>query len=123
MGVNYDVGHATIEGGLGGWIASFKITGAHVRGIALKDFLWEKDAKGNWREQWKPIGEGMVRFPQFFGMVGQSGFSGPLQIHYEYELGGANNGARKITIAQEEVLLAMKKDLVKVRGYLAQAGI
>jgi sugar phosphate isomerase/epimerase len=123
MGVNYDVAHATIEGGLGGWINSFKITGAHVRGIALKDFLWERDAKGNWREQWKPIGEGMVRFPQFFGMVSESGFAGPLQLHYEYPLGGANNGTRKITISREEVFTAMKKDLVKVRGYLGQASL
>ena len=118
MGVNYDVGHATIEGGLGGWIASFKICGAHVRGIAVKDFLWEQDAKGVWREQWKPIGEGMVRFPQFFAMVAESGFSGPLQVHYEYPLGGANNGTRTLSIPQEEVFRAMKKDLEKVRGYL-----
>ena len=123
MGVNYDVGHATIEGGLGGWIDSFKISGAHLRGIAVKDFLWEQDAKGNWREQWKPIGEGMVRFPQFFAMVAEAGFAGPLQMHYEYPLGGANNGTRKITISREEVFSAMKKDLVKVRGYLGQAGV
>ena len=123
MGVNYDVGHATIEGGLGGWVASFKVAGPHVRGIALKDFLWVQDAKGAWREQWKPIGEGMVRFPQFFAMVAESGFSGPLQVHYEYPLGGASGGARTLTIPQEEVFRAMKKDLVKVRGHLAQAGI
>jgi sugar phosphate isomerase/epimerase len=123
MGVNYDVGHATVEGGLGGWIDSFKITGAHVRGIAVKDFLWVQDAKGNWREQWKPIGEGMVRFPQFFAMVAEAGFSGPLQIHYEYPLGGANGGSRKITLPREEVFGAMKKDLVKVRGYLTQANL
>ena len=60
---------------------------------------------------------------QFFGMVAEAGFAGPLQIHYEYELGGANNGNRKITIPREDVLSAMKKDLVKVRGYLGQAGL
>src|SRR5215468_431981 len=49
VGVNYDIGHATIEGGFGGWINSFRITGPHLRGIAVKDFLWGKDAKGNWR--------------------------------------------------------------------------
>jgi len=123
MGVNYDVGHATIEGGLGGWIDSFKITGAHVRGIAVKDFLWTRDSKGAWREQWTPIGQGMVRFPQFFGMVAEAGFAGPLQIHYEYELGGANNGKTEITMPREEVFSAMKKDLLKVRGYLGQAGL
>lgn len=123
VGVNYDVGHATIEGGLGGWINSFRITGSHLRGIAVKDFLWGKDAKGNWREQWKPLGEGMVRFPQFFGMVAESGFSGPLQIHYEYPLGGANDGKTKLTVGRDEVFGAMKRDLVKLRGYLAQAGL
>ena len=37
VGVNYDIGHATIEGGFGGWIDSFYITGKHLRGIAVKD--------------------------------------------------------------------------------------
>jgi sugar phosphate isomerase/epimerase len=123
VGVNYDVGHATIEGGFGGWINSFRITGPHLRGIAVKDFLWGKDAKGAWQGQWKPIGEGMVRFPQFFGMVAESGFAGPLQLHYEYPLGGANDGKSKLTIPKEEVFAAMKRDLVKVRGYMAQAGV
>ena len=54
VGVNYDVAHATIEGGLGGWIDSFKIAGSHLRGIAVKDFVWGKDAKGAWQAQWKP---------------------------------------------------------------------
>ncbi len=47
VGVNYDIGHATVEGGFGGWIDSFRVTGPYVRGIAVKDFLWEKNAHGN----------------------------------------------------------------------------
>ncbi|MBZ5622707.1 MAG: sugar phosphate isomerase/epimerase [Acidobacteriia bacterium] len=112
VGVNYDVGHAVIEGGVGGWINSFRITGRHLRGIAVKDFLWAKDAKGNWQPQWKPLGEGMVRFPQFFGMVAEANFAGPLQVHFEYPLGGP-----------EETFAAMKRDLGKLRGYLAQANL
>ena len=27
VGINYDVAHATIEGGLGGWIASYRVSG------------------------------------------------------------------------------------------------
>jgi sugar phosphate isomerase/epimerase len=123
VGMNYDVGHATVEGGFGGWIDSFKIAGNYVRGIAVKDFLWEKDAKGAWRAEWKPIGQGMVKLPQFFAMVAETDFSGPLQLHFEYPLGGANNGTRTVTIPKEEVYAAMKKDLDKVRGMLAQAGV
>jgi sugar phosphate isomerase/epimerase len=123
VGVNFDVSHAMIEGGVGGWIDSFKITGNHLRGIAVKDFAWEKDAKGVYQAQFKPIGEGMVKLPQFFGMVAETPFEGPLQMHFEYPLGGAQNGARTLTVPKEEVLAAMKKDLDRVRGMLAKAGL
>lgn len=123
IGINYDVGHATVEGGVGGWIASYRISGAHVRGIAVKDFLWGKDARGRWQAQWKPLGEGMVHFPEFFAMVAESGFAGPLQIHFEYPLGGSNDGKRELTIPRAEVIAAMKKDLGMLRGYLGKAGL
>ncbi|MGH9665883.1 MAG: sugar phosphate isomerase/epimerase family protein [Bryobacteraceae bacterium] len=123
VGMNYDIGHATIEGGFGGWINSFYITGRHLRGIAVKDCLWEKDAQKGWRAEFVPLGTGMVHFPKFFGMVKQSGFSGPLQIHFEYPLGGANNGARKLTVSQDVVFTAMKRDLQRLRGYLKDAGL
>lgn len=123
IGVNFDVAHATIEGGVGGWINSFKITGPHLRGIAVKDFAWGKDAKGAWQPQWRPLGEGMVHVAEFLRMVKAAGFHGPLQQHFEYALGGANNGNAKITIPQSEVFAAMKRDLVTLRGQLAQAGL
>jgi sugar phosphate isomerase/epimerase len=118
VGVNYDIGHAVIEGGVGGWIGSFHITGPHLRGIAVKDFAWTQDGHGNWRPQWKPLGEGMVQFPKFFAMVAESGFSGPLQLHFEYPLGGADAGKTNPTIEREEIFAAMKRDLTKLRGYL-----
>src|SRR5579872_2055044 len=123
IGVNYDVGHATIEGGFGGWINSFRITGPHLRGIAIKDFLWAKNAKGDWAPEWRPLGEGMVRFPQFFTMVKAANFQGPVQLHFEYPLGGAGGGKKTITIPQSEVFAAMKRDLDTLRGYMAQAGV
>ncbi len=111
VGVNYDIGHAVIEGGLGGWINSLRITGPHLRGIAVKDFVWARDGCGNWLPQWTPLGEGMVQLPQFFAMIAESGFSGPLQQHFEYPLGGAS----------EFVYTEMKRDLGRLRAYLAQA--
>ena len=61
--------------------------------------------------------------PEFFGMVAQTAFEGPLQIHYEYPLGGANNGARTLTMPTVAVLAAMKRDLERVRGMLAKADL
>ena len=78
----------------------------------MPHFLWGKDARGNWREKGVSLGEGMVPFSKFFGMVAESGFAGPLQMHFEYPLSGP-----------EEHFAAMRRDLGKLRGYLAQDGL
>ena len=113
VGVNYDIGHATIEGGSGGWINSLLILGSYLRGIAVKDFVWAKDSKGNWKAQWAPLGEGMVRFSQFLPMLARVHFSGPVQMHFEYPL----DGGRDATFA------AMKRDLRQLRVWLGAAGL
>jgi sugar phosphate isomerase/epimerase len=74
----------------------------------VKDFLWAKDAKGNWRPEWTPIGQGMVRFPQFFEMLAASHFAGPLQMHFEYPLGDK----------PEQVYAAMRRDLAAIRDII-----
>jgi sugar phosphate isomerase/epimerase len=123
VGVNFDVAHATVEGGLGGWINSFKITGPHLRGIAVKDFVWSRNARGAWEPDWQPLGTGMVHLAEFLRMAKAAGFHGPLQQHFEYDLGGANSGKSQITIPQSEVFAAMKRDLTTLRGQLARAGL
>jgi len=120
VGVNYDIGHATVEGGFGGWIDSLRISGEYVRGIAVKDFLWKKNAHGRWSPAWTPLGEGMVRLPEFLGMMAAMRFAGPLQLHFEYPLGGAEEG--KVDIgSRNEVYSAMSRDLKQLRAYLAEA--
>jgi sugar phosphate isomerase/epimerase len=122
IGVNYDVGHATVEGGFGGWINSYRITGKYLHGIAVKDFLWENKEQDNWRPAWKPLGDGMVRLPEFFRMVAASQFNGPLQLHFEYPLGGAENG--KAQVADPSAVFAqMRRDLQQLRTYLRDAGL
>ena len=123
VGVNYDIGHATVEGGLGGWINSLRLAGPHLRGVAVKDFVWAKDAKGSWKVQWKPLGEGMVRFAQFFPMLAEVHFSGPLQLHFEYPLGGADGGETRLSVSRAEVFATMKRDLQQLRTWLRDAGL
>ena len=118
VGINYDIGHATIEGGSGGWIDSFRVTGPYLQGVAVKDCVWAKDAKGNWKSKFVPLGEGMVKLRQFFDMLAVRDFHGPLQLHFEYPLGGAESGASKLKIPKQEVFAAMKRDLETLRGFL-----
>ena len=61
-----------LKGGLGGWINTTRLIAPMTRGVAIKDFYWHKNAKGKWDVRWAPMGEGMVRFGQFFEMVAAS---------------------------------------------------
>ena len=123
VAINYDVGHATVEGGLGGWIDSFRLAEPRIRGVAFKDFFWQKGPKGNWDPAWVPLGQGMVRFPTFCSLLAKTEFDGPVQLHFEYPLGGADAGKRQLTIGREQVYSAMRRDLNQLRSYLSDAGL
>lgn len=123
LGVNYDISHATIEGGLGAWISGFRLVSPWIKGIAVKDFYWSKNARGEWRPQFCPLGEGMVNFKRYFAMLKEAKFSGPVQLHIEYPLGGAENGAKTLTIDKSKVIAAMRRDLTTLRGWLRDAGL
>ena len=139
IGVNYDIGHATVEGGYGGWIASSRLLQDSMRGIALKDFAWGQNKASNihhdpydqslgirnaWVPHWCATGLGMVNFPGFFAIVNENRFSGPVQLHFEYPgLGGAENGEKTLRIPKEELISAMHRDLTYVRGIMRDQGL
>jgi sugar phosphate isomerase/epimerase len=123
VSANYDIGHATVEGGLGGWLHSTRLMLPYMRGIAVKDFAWKKTARG-WEPGWCGLGQGMVNFKEFFSLVRAGGFSGPLQLHMEYdELGGADRGLKQFTIPREQLLGLFKRDLDVLKGMLRDAGL
>jgi sugar phosphate isomerase/epimerase len=114
MGVQYDIRHATVEGGLN-WPNGVKLLHSAIKTVVLKDFHWEK-INGKWITKNVPLGEGMVDFKGYFKLLKQYKVDVPFCLHLEYpELGGANNGAFKITVEPEVVYKAMKRDLEKAR--------
>jgi sugar phosphate isomerase/epimerase len=121
VGSNFDIGHAAVEGGLGGWVNSTRLMAPFMRGIAIKDFKWGKNAKGEWEPMWCPLGEGMVDFPAYFKMIKEAKFSGPVQLHTEYPLGGVETGAKTLTIDKAAALAAIRKDLTKLKGWMSDA--
>ncbi|HZS08109.1 MAG TPA: sugar phosphate isomerase/epimerase family protein [Blastocatellia bacterium] len=121
VGVNLDIGHATIEGGVGGWVNSTRLITPLMRGVAIKDFKWAQNTRGEWQPQWCPLGQGMVNFKRFFALLKEAKFSGPVQLHFEYPLGGADKGATTLTTDKSGVIAAMKKDLSTLRGWLRDA--
>jgi sugar phosphate isomerase/epimerase len=121
VGAQYDVLHATVEGA-NSWVVDFRLIHPYIRTFDLKDFRWTQTGKGM-QPQVVPLGEGQVDYPRFWALVKELGPRGPLSLHFEYPLGGAENGARSLSVSPEIVKKAMKKDLETLKGWLQQAGL
>jgi len=127
IGCQFDIRHATVEGGTA-WPIHFRLLSDYIKMIAAKDFRWvKKDSPASGGQAWKtencPLGEGMVDFTGYFKMLKQAKISGPISLHLEYPLGGADKGAKQLTIKKEEVLAAMRRELKVLRSWLRQANL
>jgi sugar phosphate isomerase/epimerase len=105
MGVCFDVGHATLEGGLC-WPIEARLMERQFTAVFVKDFLWQQTDRA-WREQWVPLGDGMVD-KAFFKWLKTTSFAGPICQHHEYD-----HGEGKPMIAK------MQKDLKVLREWIA----
>jgi L-ribulose-5-phosphate 3-epimerase len=114
-GYYFDVRHAVVEGGDGGWRAALSAVAPRLKMIAIKDFFWEKGPKG-WQQRNCPLGEGMVDWKAFYTALARSSFAGPVSLHLEYEIPGATAAAR-----QEATLVAAARDLAVLKAGLAEA--
>jgi sugar phosphate isomerase/epimerase len=104
IGIFFDVGHAHVEGGLS-WPIEAKLAEPHLSTVSVKDFVWKKSERG-WRNEWCPLGEGMVG-RQFFDFLKKTNFAGPVSQHFEYPLGTG-----------KEMIAAMKKELGVLKHWL-----
>lgn len=121
VGAQYDVFHASIEGA-NTWPVGLKLISPYIRSIDIKDFDWVKE-EGKTKSESVPLGTGRVDFKRYFAMLREMKISVPVSIHYEYPLGGAENGATQLTIKKEDLFSAMKRDLAILKGYLKEAGL
>lgn len=124
IGSQFDVMHAQVEGG-NTWQLGLKLLKSYVKTIDIKDFIWARPEPGqaSWKTQVVPIGEGMVDYKKYLSLLKEYQLNGPFSMHFEYPLGGVENGAKQITVSRDEVMKAMKRDLGLFRGMLSEAGI
>lgn len=114
-GYYFDVRHAVVEGGDGGWRAALNRVAPRLKMVAIKDFFWEK-TPGGWRQRNCPLGQGMVDWTGFFAALASAAFQGPVSLHLEYDLPGETPAAQ-----QESTLLAAARDLAFLKKHLAEA--
>ena len=109
LGCQYDIRHATIEGGTA-WPLGLQWLKDHISIIAMKDFAWGMK-NGKAVPVNVPMGEGVVDFKRLFELFREYGIHPLVSLHYEYDLGGADKGAREISWPRQKVYDAMRKDL------------
>ncbi len=117
----FDIRHATIDGAEA-WPIHLELLKTHIGSMAIKDFNWKK-VSGKWVKENVPLGQGMVDFNKYFGLVKQYALNVPLSLHYEYPLGGAEKGATQLSIPKEEFMKMVKADLKTLKGWLITYGL
>lgn len=120
LGNQYDIRHATVEGG-NAWPLGLQYIHPHINTIVMKDFRWEKK-DGKWQVFNTPIGEGMVDFAAYFKMLKDMDLSAPVSFHYEYEMpehDDSLNEQQKLAKTKE----VMKKDLVAIKKMMKESGL
>jgi sugar phosphate isomerase/epimerase len=90
LGCQYDIMHATVEGGEN-WEIGFNLIKPYINTLVIKDFKWGK-VDGKWKRIFTPLGEGMVDFKRYFELLKQNNINVPISLHVEYDLGGAEHG-------------------------------
>jgi sugar phosphate isomerase/epimerase len=111
-GYYFDVAHAVVEGGVGGWRAFTALVHDRLRMVAVKDFVWAKADRG-WRPRWVPLGEGQVDWTQHMSDLTAARFAGPISLHLEYlDMTGSQDAVERRTIE------AASRDLTFLRAHL-----
>ncbi|MDZ4709197.1 MAG: sugar phosphate isomerase/epimerase family protein [Saprospiraceae bacterium] len=117
LGVQFDIRHAMVESA-NAWTNGLQILAPFIKSSDIKDFTWaNKD--GKWLVENVPIGQGVVDFKKYFQRLNDLKITGPLCLHLEYPLGGANDGAKNISIPPDQVTKAMKSDLMNLKKLMS----
>jgi sugar phosphate isomerase/epimerase len=121
LGCQYDVRHATVEGG-NSWELGFKLVSPHIKTTVIKDFKWTQH-EGKWRAESCPLGEGMVDCKKYFALAKAMNIAGPISMHFEYPILEASEENLNVLVKTQKVIVAMQKDLQTLRGMLQKADL
>jgi len=115
LGARYDIRHAIVEGSLS-WPVTLKAIAPYIRSLDIKDFNWLNDSDNHIINT--PVGEGFVNFKKYAELLVDYHIRGNMTMHFEYPLGGAENGSQVLAVNPDVVIKAIKKDLLRLKGFL-----
>jgi L-ribulose-5-phosphate 3-epimerase len=117
VGVQYDIRHATAEGGQS-WPLALKLVAPWIKCTDLKDFMWQQ-SPGKGVIENVPVGQGIVSFDAYFKLLRELNIAGPTSVHFEYP---PFERAPQVPENQKRsvFLAAMKKDLAAIKAFRAK---
>jgi L-ribulose-5-phosphate 3-epimerase len=121
IGVQYDICHGVTEGGVS-WPLALKLLAPWIKTAAIKDFMWARENK-HWKIKYVPLGEGTVDFDAYLTQYKALGLAGPVTVHFEYDLGGAEHGKTNPAMSLADMSGYLKKDLTWLRQQFREHGI
>ena len=121
LGVQYDIRHATVEGGQS-WPLPLKLLAPWIRCTDIKDFKWIQ-SPGKAAIDNVPLGEGIVPFEAYFKLVKELGLGGPISVHLEYPPFERPPATLSAADRVTQMKALMKKDLAVLKAHLAKAGL
>jgi sugar phosphate isomerase/epimerase len=134
LAINYDLGHAMVRGGTE-WMQTARFAHRHVAALSVKDVHWvrrQDAAPGTWpwAAEFVPPGQGMVNFRDMFTLFKSVGFSGPIEVYYEYvvslangrsmDMLGTNFGTWELEMPKAQFITYLKRDLDFYRALLRE---
>lgn len=111
IGCQYDIRHATAEGGTC-WPLGLELIAPFIGTLVVKDFKWGL-VDGKWRIVDTFVGEGMVDFAAYFAAVRRLKIEAPITMHFEYPH----------VQEHKTVVPLFKKDLETLKTMLDTAGL
>ncbi len=121
IGVQYDIGQAVMEGN-SSWPLGMKLLSPWIKTTAIKDFDFQKK-DGKWVRNYVQLGKGMVDFDTYLKEYKELAISGPITMHFEYDLGGAQSGRINPSMSLDEISVYLKNDLKWLKNKLTKESI
>jgi L-ribulose-5-phosphate 3-epimerase len=118
VGVQFDVCHAVCEGGAS-WPLGMKLLTPWIKMTDIKDFIWEK-INNRWKITYVPLGQGMVNYNLYLKEYTRLKINGPVSIHFEYNLGGAELGNLNPQMSLSDISTYLKTDNYWFRSKLKE---
>jgi sugar phosphate isomerase/epimerase len=118
LGVQYDIRHATTEGGAS-WPLALKLLAPWIRCLDIKDFKWAQ-SPGKAVVDATPLGEGIVPLDAYLKLFRELKINGPMSVHHEYA--PFEKPPKPLTKEEQRVQFApwLKKDLAVLKAAMAK---